>query len=240
MKKYNNLWVFGDSFSTPNFCVEPADSFWGLAAVDAQVQLIHNYSWPGTSFSSVLHMLVTMQDQLDFAQDLIFVCVPPLERLTVFDNFKDTRWTGSMIEPGIWKQQSVSMDCMTGLEHLQSHQDKMFAIHEDRSWTEAQAMRDIFFLTQWLDSHRANYMVLNLSKPFDENSVWNPSTFLLPYCLNHPRCMLYKDTYQSVNYEINPPADFDQYGWHGHHGPVGNHYFYDQSLKPTMLRIGLL
>jgi hypothetical protein len=79
-------------------------------------------------------------------------------------------------------------------------------------------------------------MILNLSKDLDSNNVWGPSDFVLPYALNHSRCILFKDTYYGINININKPADFDQYGWNGHHDAVGNQYFFEKSLLPTMQR----
>ena len=106
-------------------------------------------------------------------------------------------------------------------------------------FTERKLLRNIFLLTTWLDSKNSNYILVNLSKSLDKNNVWGPSNFVLPYAINHPRCILFKDTYYEINLNINSPADFDLYGWSGHHGPAGNKYFFEQSLLPTMQRNGL-
>ena len=57
MKKDSILYVFGDSFSTPGFCVEPKDSFWGLLAKDLRVDKIVNYSHEGFSLDQIIHIL---------------------------------------------------------------------------------------------------------------------------------------------------------------------------------------
>ena len=33
---------------------------------------------------------------------------------------------------------------------------------------------------------------------------------------------------------LNKPADFDQYGWMGHHGAAGNKYFFETLVKPKL------
>jgi hypothetical protein len=77
-------------------------------------------------------------------------------------------------------------------------------------------------------------MILNLSKDFDKNNVWGPSNFVLPYCMNHLKCILFEDTYHGINIGVNKPADSDKP--EGHHGPAGNKYFFEKSLLPTMQR----
>ena len=83
----------------------------------------------------------------------------------------------------------------------------------------------------------ANYLILNLSKDLDENNIWGPSDFVLPYCKAHKNCILFKDTYHGINIGINKPADSDSP--EGHHGPAGNKYFFEQSLLPKLKEINL-
>jgi hypothetical protein len=109
--------------------------------------------------------------------------------------------------------------------------DKEFIIHSNRSWLETQVLRTIFLLTTWLDSKNANYLIVNLSTPMNKDNLWGPSEFVLPFCQNHSRCILFKDTYYSVNVNLNKPADFKQYGWRGHHGLAGNAQFFEISVK---------
>jgi hypothetical protein len=241
LKKYSKLWVFGDSFSTPDVCVDPKNSFWGLTATALGVDTVINGSRPANSFDSVCQLVVGMQQEINWPQDLVLIGIPPLERITVFDNHKDTAYTGHQFDPHTWQKQSVDMLCHRGLVSLQNYgTDKTLVLHNDRSWLETQTLRTVFFLTTWLDSIDANYMILNLSKDLDDNNVWGPSTFVLDYCLNHPRCILFKDTYHGINLNKNIPADFDQFGWSGHHGSVGNQYFFEHSLWPKMKQCNLI
>ena len=231
LKEYNKLWVFGDSYTTPGLCVNPQDSFWGLTAKHINAKEIVNCSWAGNSFTSVCHMLVGMQQQYNFDKDFFIIGMPPLERLTVFDNFKDTRYKATCFDSNTWEKHQQQINCHTGLQTIPGHEAEKMVVYEDRSWTETQALTTLFLIITWLDSVNANYLVVNLGKPLDANNKWGPSEFVLPFCQNHSRCILFEDTYYSVNVNINEPADFKQYGWNGHHGPAGNAHFFETSIK---------
>ena len=232
LKEYNKLWVFGDSYTTPGLCVNPQDSFWGLTAQHFKISSIKNCSKSVNSFDSVCHLLISMQDQYDWDNDLFLIGIPPLERITVFDNFKDTAYFGHEIDANTWTSNHFKIPYHHGLIGMQNYgSNKELIIHSDRSWVETQALRTIFLLTTWLDSKNANYLIVNLSKPMDKDNLWGPSEFVLPFCQNHNRCILFEDTYYSVNVNLNEPADFKQHGWHGHHGPAGNAHFFETSIK---------
>lgn len=239
LKEYRKLWIFGASTSVPNTCVSPQESFWGLVAKELDIATINNCSWHGNSFDSVCHMLIGMQDEYDWEKDVFLITIPPLWRLTIFDNFKDTRYYGYSFNTKSWDADKFEITCHTGLENFLVGGDKMLTIFEDRSWTETQTLRTIFLLTSWLDSKRANYLICNMTDPMDPDNIWGPSNFILPYCKNHTNCILFEDTYYSVNLNINKPVDFDQGGWYGHHGHVGNKYFFEQSLLPRLKKLNL-
>ena len=240
-KVYDKLWVFGDSYTTPDICVDPRDSFWGLTASYCNIPKILNCSRPVNSFDSVCHLLVSEQTQYNWDRDLLLIGIPPLARITVFDDFKDTPYYGHEIKTSSWESDKFQIHSHHGLVGLQNYgTDKQMIIHDDRGWLETQVLRTIFFLTSWLDSNNANYMIINLSKEFDWNNIWGPSNFVLPYALQHSRCILFDKTYCNVNLNKNPPPDFDQYGWDGHPGPVGNRCFFEQSLLPQMQKCNLI
>jgi hypothetical protein len=169
-KQYNKLWVFGDSFTTPNFCVDPKDSFWGLTAAAIGANTIVNCSWPGNCLTSICHMLIGMQDQYDWENDFFIIGIPPLVRLTVFDNFKDTRHNATHINTDTWQSDPVQIDCHTGLVTMPMHEVPGLVIYEDRSWTEVQALNTLFLISTWLESKNAKHIVTNLSREFDKNS----------------------------------------------------------------------
>ena len=232
-KKYDKLWIFGDSYTTPNVCVSPDKSFWGLTAVELGIPVIVNCSRPVNSWTAVQHLVVGMSTEIDWKNDLVFVGIPPLERITVFDNHANTEYLGHVIKSDTWHIETFDVPCHRGLHSLQYYgNDQELIIHSDRSWLETDVLRQIFLVSQWLDRISANYMIINLSKDFDENNVWGPSNVVLPYCKSLKRSILFKDTYHGVNIGINKPADSDTL--EGHHGPDGNRYFFEQSLLPKL------
>jgi len=236
LKKYRKLYMFGDSFSTPHCWVEPKDSFWGLAAKTLGVGAIINCSWPGNSFDSVSHMLISNQLDYDWQKDFFLIGIPPLERWTVFDNHKDTVKNGLNINPTNWSEKEFEILCHHGLINIPFVDDRSTILYEDRSWTEVMALKQIYLLNSWLDSVNANYLIINLSKPFMHDQ-WLPNEFLIQAVSNHKNNIIFKDTYQSINEGIHKPADFDKYGWMGHHGPAGNQYFFKQSILPALERM---
>ena len=237
LKEYDKLWVFGDSYSTPDVCVSPKESFWGLTATHCNIPTIMNCSRSVNSFDSVCHLLISEQNHYDWNKDLFLIGIPPLERITIFDNHRDTAYYGHDINTKTWQTNKFQLRSHHGLISLQNYgSDRQLIFHDDRAWTETQVLRTIFLLTTWLDSNNANYIIVNLSKSFDSNNIWGPSNFLLPHAINHPKCIMFKDTYHEINIDINPPADFKDFGWNGHHGPAGNKYFFEKSLLPTMQR----
>jgi hypothetical protein len=230
--------MFGDSYSSPYVEVDPQDSFWGLVAAHCNIETVINCSRPVNSFDSVCHLVIGMQQQITWNEDLILIGIPPLERITVFDNHKNTGYQGYEFDTNDWNQTRFDIQCHRGLISLQNYgTDKELIIHHDRAWLETQTLRQVFLLTTWLDSINANYLILNLSKDLDKNNVWGPSEFVLQYCINHPKCILFENTYHGINIGVNKPADSDTA--EGHHGPAGNKYFFEQSLLPKIKECGL-
>lgn len=231
------LYVIGDSYSTPHSCVNPEDSFWGLAAVELGVEEIINVSRPRNTFDSICQLLIGMQHEYDYDwhNDWFLIGIPPLERITIFDDHKDTQYKAKILNPKNWNELDTTIQAHRGLITAQHYNnDKDIIINADRSWTETQVLREIFLLTQWLDANNSNYLICNLSKALDKNNRWGPSEFVLDYVINHPKCIVFENTYHGVNEGVNWPADGDLYGWWGHHGPEGNKRYYDISIQPKL------
>lgn len=187
------------------------------------------------SFDSVSHMLVGEQQQYNFQQDFFVIGIPPLERITVFDNHKDTALVSHVFDMPSWESRTENVPSHHGLVNLQYRElDRIMVLIQDRSWVETQVLRQIFLLTTWLDSQHANYVIINLSKSFDKNNRWGPSQHILDHCVQHSRCELFDQSLYDVNLDINRPADFAQYGWFGHHGPEGNRLFFERAIVPKL------
>ena len=214
-------------------CVDPSDSFWGLSATALGIARIINCSRAVNSFTAVQQLLIGMRNHIDWQHDLVFVGVPPLERITVFDDHKNTQYLAHKIDTRSWYSKTFDVSCHRGLISLQNYgTDRQLILHSDRSWLETDVLRQLFLLTQWLDALAANYVILNLSKDFEQNNRWGPSDPVLDYGINHPRMILFEKTYHGINIGVNKPADSDTP--EGHHGPAGNYYFFDKSLYPKL------
>jgi hypothetical protein len=229
---YNRLWVFGDSHSTPGAGVAPEQSFWALAARHLGVATVDNCSRPKLSFDSVAHIIVGEQHQYCWDKDFFIIGLPPLERITVFDDHKDTELLKKSFDTSNWKMQTSGVVSHHGLINFQyTDLEKAFVTMHDRAWLEAQILRQLFLLTQWLDSHSASYLIVNLSKNLDSDNLWGPTQTILDYCNNHPRCEVFKNSMYDCNLNLHKPDDFHQYGWYGHHGSDGNRHFFETTIK---------
>ena len=234
LKVFNRLWMFGDSYSTPDYCVHPSASFWGLTAQHLGIHTILNLSRVSNSLDSVCQLVVGMQSEF-VPGDLVLIGIPPLERITIFDGGKDTEYTGYIIDDVTWQSTAFDVPCHRGLISEQFFGNDEFLIaHSDRAWTEIQALRTVFFLTKWLDSADIDYLILNLSKPFLNNSMWLPSTAVANYVKQHTHCSIFNNTYYSVNLDINLPVDYSVGGWNGHHGPKGNRHYFETTIRPML------
>lgn len=233
LKKYRNLWIFGDSYSTPGVCVCPTDSFWMYTARELTVDKIYNYSWTCNSFDSIIHNVISESEQFDWEHDFLLICVPPLARLTIVSNNNTKSYHRHVFNTAADELGQEQILCHHGLENISFYNDPTAIRFEDSTWTEIQACRNIFLLNKWLDSNNANYFIANMSKDFmsDRPAV---GEFLQSTCYAHPCNILIGDTYYNLNLGINKPVDFDQYGWSGHHGANGNKHFFNNSILPRL------
>jgi hypothetical protein len=239
LKKYNKLWVFGDSYSTPGLCVEPQDSFWMLTAQALGIDSVYNYSRAGNSFEAVAHALISDSKEYDWENDFFLIGIPPLVRLALVCQDSTYSHHRQIFDIDANKIDNQMILCLHGIESVSFYNDPTAVRFEDPSWTQIQALRTIFLLNGWLDSKNANYLLVNLSKEFQANTSATGS-FLIEQCLNHPRNLIFNNTYYSVNLNVNKPADFDQYGWSGHQGSAENKHFFNESIYPSLTKNNLL
>jgi len=228
----SRLIVYGDSYSTPGFCVDPKDSWWGLMAQTLQVGTVENYSWPGNNIDSISHLVVA---GAGFSQeDYVVIGVPPIERFTVYDPDGQApskqRFFGNLAP---MDQQPLGEH--DGLRQVTTHQlGQSYVMSWNRSWQEAQVLRELFLLKQYILGWTPNVLIVNLAEPFQPSTEWLTLASIQRKFLADPCSILFNDTYYSVNKNVNCPVDFDTHGWHGHHGAEGNKLWFDTVLLLKM------
>jgi hypothetical protein len=230
------LYIFGDSYSTPDFCVSPQDSWWGQLAQDMSLPVI-NYSWPGNNLESIAHIIVS-QNCIFEPNDAIVIGVPPIDRFTVFDTKADIKHA-TVYDAGLTHRQSQAVLCHDSLCQLVVHEQHPTVVDRwNRSWAEAQAMTILIALAALLKNTVDRFLILNLSEPFQPQSEWHVIKSLQNQIYADSRFMLDKNTYYSCNYQQHRPVDFDSHGWFGHHGAAGNTHWYQHCIHPALKNLG--
>jgi hypothetical protein len=237
--KDSKLNVFGDSYSTVDFQVSPKESFWGVAAADLKIDNITNYSHPGFSFDAILHIIIN--ETFDFENDYFLIGIPPLHRYIGYSDTKDTKWTATQFKStNLVKKISVnSLDNTLPFKfEEQFKNDKNGIDRFNREWLDIQFLEKIFLLHQYLTQNNAKFLILNLTIPIVYQDMWPAGQSIMRKVDALKECVIFQNTYYSVNYNDNiKPADFDQYGWFGHHGPEGNLNWYNKIVKNKMIEL---
>jgi hypothetical protein len=228
----SRLIIYGDSYSTPGFCVDPKDSWWGLLAQALQVHTVENHSWPGNNIDSISHLIVAGPGFS--TEDYVVIGVPPIERFTVYSADGPApckhRFFGNLTP--IDQQTLHEHD---GLHQVTTHQlGQPYVMAWNRSWQEAQVLRELFLLKQYIQGWTARVLLVNLAEPFQPPTEWLTLASIQRRFLADPHCMLFDSTYYSVNRGVNRPVDFDTHGWHGHQGAVGNRHWFDTAILPRI------
>ena len=239
LKESVKLHVFGGSNSTPGCCVEPVDSFWGLAAQDLGVDTVQNYSQSGFSLDHVLHIL--LNETFDFSTDYFIVGVPPLTRYIGYsDNYKTT-WDLTEFDRN-FTQSTQIINCLSNTQRFnfeeQFRNDIKGIDRFNSEWHDVQCLEKIFLLHQFLKSKNAKFIIVNLSTPIVYQDLWPAGCNIMIRVKQLLECIIFNNTYYSVNYHDQiKPADFKEYGWLGHHGPEGNANWYNKVIKTKMIEL---
>jgi hypothetical protein len=242
------LYVFGDSFTTPNFCVTPSDSFWGLLAKDLGVETIVNYSQPGFSLDQIIHILCN--EDLEFTDNYFFIGVPPIERLSVYvkDSSKSTGGNGPYYKfNSDFRTEEIEVNSLDDIFQFEFYEaygdDKKFLSRYQYFWQEILVCNKLSLIYDMMQFKSAKFIIVNLTLPMCNG----PRTFMpngepvMSRLKNYRNCILFSDTCHSVNQTDGiKPADFDVpgVGWYGHHGPRGNGNWYNKILKPRVQELG--
>jgi hypothetical protein len=234
----SRLIVYGDSYSTPDFCVNSQDSWWGLMATALQVDTVDNYSWPGNNVDSISHLIVAGSG---FSKnDYVVVGIPPIERFTVYDTEGQPpryhRFFGNLAP-----MDQPELGDHNGLRQVTTHQlGKKYVTAWNRSWQEAQVLRELFLLGRYINGWTSNYLFVNLAEPFQPKTDWSTLASIQRKFLANPHAVIFDDTYYSINQGIHRPVDFDTFGWHGHYGSDGNARWWNLVLQPKLKQLGWL
>lgn len=235
----SKLYIFGDSYSTPGFCVDPCDSWWGLLAKDLanNIEGIDNYSWPGNNIDSIQHIIVANRDMFQH-DDYVVIGIPPIERLTVFEHDSQPNQV-IRFDRLINEFSRTRVLRHDGLKQLTRHQLGRQSVDLwNRSWQEAQILRQLITLSAWLDTIVDRYLIVNLSEPFQPLTQWSTLHSLQQQVSEHSGMLVFQDTYYSFNKDIVKPADFDTHGWFGHHAAEGNRRWYEGAIRPQLKKLG--
>jgi hypothetical protein len=232
--------VLGDSFSTPNYCVDPQQSFWGLAAQDLNIKHIVNYSHPKFSLDHVIHIL--LNENFDFTNDYFLIGIPPLIRYVAYSDHSDNVWHSTHFDSIF----NSNVEEITSLNKTQRYafeeqfvNDKHGIDRFNAEWNDVQNIEKIFLLAQYLKSLGSKFMVINLARPVVYQDQWHAGKNIMAKTKNLIECIIFENTYYSVNLADQiKPVDYDMYGYCGHHGSIGNANWYNKILKPKMIELG--
>ena len=231
--------VFGDSFSTPDVCVEPNKSFWGLAAKDLGVTKIMNYSHTRFSLDHVVHIL--LNENFDFINDYFLIGIPTLARYIEYHDESNSKWlakkfNSEFVSDLIPVNSLNNTSRATFEQHFSNNKKQISGFSVE--WVDVQSLEKIFLLHQYLTLHNAKFLILNLTRPIVYQDMWPTGQGIMQKVTKLKECVIFDNTFQSVNFvDQIKPADFDKYGWVGHHGPEGNTNWYHKVVKPKMIEL---
>ena len=241
MLKELKLNVFGDSYTTPNFCVDPGDSFWGLIARALDVNQVDNFSHPGFSLDHIIHIM--LNEEFEFRTDYFVIGIPPLIRYIAYDDNHTCTWTKHSYTATLDNAQYTVVESLSNTQKFkfdeQFKNDKQGVTRFNSEWNDVQNLEKIYLLHQFLTFKKAKFIILNLSKPMHYQDMWSAGKNIMNKVYQLSECIMFNNTYYSVNYcDGIKPVDFDKYGWQGHHGPEGNRNWYNKILELKIKELG--
>ena len=234
------LYVLGCSFATPNFCVEPKESFWGNAGRDLKVDRIVNFAHSGFSLDILIHIL--LNEDIDFENNHLLFGIPPLARINIFQdqsppiehNYKE--YDKNFKEVDI-KQKSLTNVRWLGYDEIFGD-EKKFIGNLDYNWLTVEGLNKILLVHNYLTAKKINFIIANLTVPMLYQDPWPTGEEIMRKTKNLKECILFENTPWDVNKKDNirpvdrNPSDPDC--WFGHHGAEGNFNWYNKVLKKKM------
>lgn len=236
--KMSKLHVFGDSYSTPDYCVSVPDSWWGLLAQDLEVSNVINWCWSGNNVENIAQTLFCYQNEIQ-RNEFIVIALPPMGRITTYNpDLADSRPlkpTKRLYNNNLECIDEWSILTQQGLvEQSVHHMSKDFVLTWDPGYAEAVALRNIGLLLKYFETNPM--MVVNASVPFQPLTEWSTLRMAQDQVFDDPRVELF-ETYYTVNKDKHRPVDFDEWEWMGHQGAPGNLEFYNRVVQPMARRL---
>ena len=233
LKKLN---VFGDSYTTPSVCVDPSKSFWGLMAQDLSVSCVDNYSHSGFSLDHVIHIL--LNETFNFESDYFLIGIPPLLRYIEYSDNFNTTWNRCTFDPKFNETKQLISSLNNTHRFKCEDRCKDQVVEVSAEWADVQALEKIYLLHQYLRSKQTKFMIVNLTRPIIFQDSWPAGKSIMLKTKQLSECILFDNTFYSTNYDDQiKPADYDQYGWVGHHGAEGNSNWYNKVIKLKMIKL---
>lgn len=215
------LYVDGDSYTTPNYCVDVQDSYWKLFGDYLNIDNIVNYAYSGKSndgiFRNATRFILDNPDKELF----ILLGFTHLERYDVFNRERELAVNAgdSVVNPN-------PNPCEIGVEtrsYKQESKESDVLIYWHREFDESKFLSSLINFNAFCEKHNVKFILHFCSHPLVNPEIDLLNTFYkeidnLPNIVN-----LFENTYTSYNQTLNiKPADFKEFGWVGHHGSEGN------------------
>jgi hypothetical protein len=214
------LYVDGDSYTTPDFCVREDLSYWSLFGQHVKADSIVNYAYSGKSVGGMVRSAVRFAvEHKD--QDVFFLLgFSHLERFDVGFRF------GSMKNPN---------PAESGVSSCRFSDSRQHTIGYNSELQSANFYSNLILLGSLLDSLNFKYMFHFMPIPLKRTQ--SPIlTSLRNAVEKNPRIVnLFEDTYYMHGIKNNiKPVDFDQIigdGWQGHHGWQVNELYAEYLIR---------
>lgn len=216
------LYVDGDSYSTPNFCVDVDLSFWGLMADYIQSTDIVNNAYLGKSNEGMFRNVTRFC--IDHPREKIFILLG-LSHLERFD-LVDYSFHSSIVNKNPSKSEK-------GVLSRSFKDDPSRTKDFDREFEECNFLFHLINCYGFLKTRKnVNFIIHFCSKPLVPSNIPLLESFYTEVS-NYPEVVnLFDNTYTSINQDLGiKPVDFSSYGWFGHHGTEGNSVYANFLIK---------
>lgn len=216
------VYVDGDSYTTPNFCVDSKDSYWQLFGNYLNARSITNYAYAGKSNTGMIRN--AMRFVLDNPDSEVFVLLgfSHLERLDYFDiNFSKGH------QPDIKNPNPSERGVRSCPLYSSAQPDEI--IKYDREFEESIFLSQLLSAYGFFKNKNIKFIFHFCSVPLLQDNL-RPliNTFLIEIKQYKEIVNLFDNTYMTLNQKLGiKPSDFNQYSWMGHHGEQGNKAYAD-------------